>query len=104
MGTKCAPTYATLELGYLKEILYQKVEQIFDLDFKLYFEQNWKRFLDDCFIIFSKKEWVNPKTLVVRHQPSLTDSCFVIDLDGYRHLAFDPLSPVQIKMEAMLVK
>ena len=26
------------------------------LDSKLYFQQNWKRFLDDCFIIFIKDE------------------------------------------------
>ena len=52
----CAPTYTTSVLGYLEEILYQEVEQIFDLYFKLYFEQNWKRFNDDCLIIFTKEE------------------------------------------------
>ena len=57
MGTKFGPSYAKLVLGYLEEILYQKVELIFDLDFKLvYFEKNSKRFLDDCFIIFTKEE------------------------------------------------
>ena len=44
----------TLVLGYLEETVYRKVEDVFDLNFKTYIEENFKRFLDDCFIIFRK--------------------------------------------------
>ena len=54
MGTKFAPTYATLVLGYLEEELYTKLENTHGQDFALYIKQNWKRFLDDCFIIWIK--------------------------------------------------
>ena len=56
MGTKFAPIYATLVLGYLEETLYRKVEDVFDLNFKTYIEENFKRFLDDCFILFRKSD------------------------------------------------
>ena len=46
MGTKFAHVYATLVVGYLEEKLYSKIES----DFALYFMNNWKRFLGDCFI------------------------------------------------------
>ena len=56
MGTKVAPTYATLVLGYFEIRLYEKVEQEFDVQFRQYIEQNWKRYLDDCFILWTKNE------------------------------------------------
>ena len=56
MGTKVAPIYATLVLAYLEEKLYNQAEQEFDQDFRIYLEDNFKRFLDDCFIIFTKAE------------------------------------------------
>lgn len=52
MGTKFAPIYATLVLGYLEEKLYVQIEKDFDSEFRQYIEQNFKRFLDDCFILF----------------------------------------------------
>lgn len=56
MGTKCAPVYATLVLAYLEETLYTKVEDTFGMEFRSYFEENWKRFLDDCFLLFTRSE------------------------------------------------
>ena len=56
VGTKCAPVYATLVLAYLEETLYTEVENAFGSDFKTYFEENWKRFLDDCFLLFNRSE------------------------------------------------
>ena len=53
MGTKFAPTYATLVLAYLEEKLYTRLEDV-NKDLAEYVKGNWKRFLDDCFII-----WVN---------------------------------------------
>lgn len=54
MGTKVAPTYATLTLGYLERTLYRHVSSIFGMEFGLYFEKMWKRFLDDCFILWTR--------------------------------------------------
>ena len=56
MGTKFAPIYATLVFRYLEETLYRKNEDVFDLNFKTYIEENFKRFLDDCFILFRKSD------------------------------------------------
>ncbi|XP_062604091.1 uncharacterized protein LOC134265884, partial [Saccostrea cucullata] len=56
MGTKMAPTYATLTLGYLEEALYEKANEQFDAEFCEYLKRNWKRYLDDCFIIWKKDD------------------------------------------------
>ncbi|XP_062612905.1 uncharacterized protein LOC134274656 [Saccostrea cucullata] len=53
MGTKMAPTYATLTLGYLEEILYEKISDRFDSTTAINIKQKWKRYLDDCFIIWN---------------------------------------------------
>ena len=55
MGTIFTPIYAALILGYLEETPY-KNEDVFDLDFKTYIEENFKRFFDDCFILFTKSD------------------------------------------------
>lgn len=52
MGTKVAPTYATLVLGYLEEMLYSKIETKFGENFTEFVKSNFLRFLDDCFIIW----------------------------------------------------
>ena len=56
MGSKFAPIYATLVLAYLEGKMYEKSEAEFDLDFRRYIEENFKRYLDDCFLIFTKTE------------------------------------------------
>ncbi|KAL5015231.1 hypothetical protein ScPMuIL_009501 [Solemya velum] len=43
MGTKVAPTYANLVMGYLEYKLYEKVKDEFDDDFKQYILEQWKR-------------------------------------------------------------
>ena len=53
MGTKFAPTYATLVLAYLEEKLYTQLESV-NKDLSEYVKHNRKRFLGDCFII-----WIN---------------------------------------------
>ena len=51
MGTKMAPTCATLTLAYLEENLYEiKVKQ-YDNNAKGEFNKLWKRYLDDYFIL-----------------------------------------------------
>jgi hypothetical protein len=54
MGTKVAPTYATLVMRYLEEKLRNKLPGIFDDEFAQYIHHNWKRFLDDIFIFWNK--------------------------------------------------
>ena len=54
MGTKVAPTYATLVLGFLEEKLFTETEQQFGENFGQYIRFNWKRYLDDCFIFWTK--------------------------------------------------
>ena len=56
MGTKVAPIYATLVLAYLEEQLYIRLEKDFNHQFSQYVEENFKRFLDDCFILFTKSD------------------------------------------------
>ena len=50
MGTKLAPTYATLVMGYLELKLYDKIEEKFGTEFSKCFKEEWMRYLDDCFI------------------------------------------------------
>ncbi|CAG2206353.1 unnamed protein product [Mytilus edulis] len=49
MGTKMAPSYATLVLGYLEQLLYEKNES-YGNEFAISLRQNWKRFLDVSFL------------------------------------------------------
>ena len=44
------PTYATLSVGYNEIELYAIITKKFALPVSYYFQQNWKRFLDDCLI------------------------------------------------------
>ena len=54
MGTKFAPVYATRTIGYLKIKLYKKVTEVFGNEFGQTLQTNWKRFLDDCFVPWTK--------------------------------------------------
>ena len=54
MGTKFAPVYSTLTIGYQEELLYKHIKTVFGNDLEDYISQNWKRFLDDCFIPWTK--------------------------------------------------
>ncbi|CAG2254179.1 unnamed protein product [Mytilus edulis] len=50
MGTKVAPTYANLVMGYLEQQMYRQISVQFDQNFSDYVIQFWKRYLDDCII------------------------------------------------------
>ena len=54
MGTKMAPTYANLTLGYLERKLYSELEKK-SANLSSYVKENWWRYLDDCFIIWNDK-------------------------------------------------
>ena len=62
MGTKTAPSYATLTLAFLEEKLYNTIENEYGPATSQEFKQSWKRYLDDCFIIW-KKSWGNIEKL-----------------------------------------
>ena len=51
MGTIFAPIYATLVMAYLEEKLYDIIEINYGRLARTDFENNWDRFLDDCFTI-----------------------------------------------------
>ena len=55
MGTIFAPTYATLSMGFHEIELYTIIRNKFTLPVSNYFDQNWKRVLDDCFIFLRLK-------------------------------------------------
>ena len=50
MGTKMAPSYATLVLGYLENELFSQVSNKMGEEIGHYVYTNWRRFLDDCYI------------------------------------------------------
>lgn len=56
MGTKMAPAYATLVMGYLEMQLYEKFKEKYGNDAKEEFIKLFKRFLDDCFYIWERTE------------------------------------------------
>ena len=56
MGTKVAPTYATLTLGYLEFLLQTEILNLWGEDSANYISKHWKRFLDDCFIIWNQDD------------------------------------------------
>ena len=49
MGTKMAPTYATIVMGYLEANLYKIYEETFGKNEAEKFIKIFKRFLYDCF-------------------------------------------------------
>ena len=54
IGTIFVLTYATLYIGFHEIELCAIIRNKFTLPVSNYFEQNWKRFLDDCIIKFRK--------------------------------------------------
>ena len=63
MGTIFAPTYSTLSMGFHEIELYAIIRNKFTLSVSNYFEQNWKSFLDDCFI-FLRLSLIKPYELL----------------------------------------
>ena len=56
MGTKVAPTYATLVVGFLEIKLFETLEKKFCQHFGNYIRMSWRRYLDDCFVIWDRGE------------------------------------------------
>ena len=62
-GTVFVPTYATLSMGFHEIERYAIIRNKFTLPVSDYFEQNWKRFLDDCFM-FLRLSSIKPNELL----------------------------------------
>ena len=63
MGTIFAPLYATLSMGVREIELYPIIRNKFTLPVSNYIEQNWKRFLDVCFI-FLRLSLIKPNKML----------------------------------------
>ena len=74
MGTKFALIYATLVLAYLEEKLYSEIETKFGKEFAIFIKENWKRFLDECFVFWTKsKDDLKTFLLILNHlNPNLS--------------------------------
>ena len=63
IGTIFAPAYGTLSMDYHEIEIHAIIRNKFTLPVSKDFEQNWKRYLDDCFI-FLRLRLVNPNELL----------------------------------------
>ena len=60
MGTIVTPTtYATLVMGYLELQFYEKCKNKYGVNNGKYIEENWQRFLDECYIALDATN-INP--------------------------------------------
>ena len=50
LGQKCAQVFTTLVIAYLENKLHKKAEELYGHRNGQYIKQNWKQFLDDCFL------------------------------------------------------
>ena len=62
MGTIVAPKHATLVMRYLEIQFYEKLKNEFGVKNGKYIEENWHRFLDDCYIALDATN-INPLKL-----------------------------------------
>jgi hypothetical protein len=124
MGTQMAPTYATLTVGYVEQLLHDKLIIEKGNDYASYVEQYWKRYLDDCFIYWPEAlgdighflEMLNdmhPKLhftmnidkikmpfldiLVIKQNDNLTTDIYHKDTDGYNYVPFNSCHPHHTK-------
>lgn len=86
MGTIFAPTYATIVMGFLEESLYDRIEDKFGQTFRKEIENNWLRFLDDCFIIL-ENDALKPNEFLNILNELNNDIKFTMEVDS-RQLAF----------------
>ena len=56
MGSKMAPTYGTLVMDYLEKQMYMKYEKTFDTEKLQRLMNIFKRFLDDCFVLWKQSQ------------------------------------------------
>ena len=59
MGTIIAQTYTPIELGYLEETLYERMQSKYNYHISNYLKHNWKRLLVFCFKSINR--WIKQK-------------------------------------------
>ena len=76
-GTTVAPTYATLTIAFLEVELYSRIRILYGDAICKYFIENWKRFLDDCFILWKKSfgDFQNILNILNNLDPSINFTC-----------------------------
>ena len=55
MGSNVSVIFAILFMAYLEIQIYQNLRQMYPQDYTEYLIKAWKRFIDDCFLIWNKK-------------------------------------------------
>jgi hypothetical protein len=81
MGTKFAPSYASLTLGYLEIIFYGKVKEKYNVNVLQKLKQNYKRYLDDIFCVWDTND--GDISEVKNMLNSINDKiCFTLDQKG----------------------
>ena len=55
MGSNVSVIFAILFMAYLEIHIYQNVRQMYPQDYAEYLIKAWKRFIDDCLVIWNKK-------------------------------------------------
>ena len=55
MGSIMSVVYANLTLGYLEHLAYEKARTEHGEEYSNYLKEFWKRFLDDCFLLWCNK-------------------------------------------------
>ena len=53
MGTKMAPTYASLVMGFLEVKMYTRIKEVYSSDGYLHLTNSWLRYIDDCWLIWN---------------------------------------------------
>lgn len=53
MGIKMVLIYVIFILGYLEEKMYKEINRLFNEEMEMYIIKYWKRYLDDCFIVWN---------------------------------------------------
>ena len=73
MGSNVSVIFAILFMAYLEIHIYQNVRQMYPQDYAEYLIKAWKRFIDDCFLIWNKKFDFTPFFYMVNNlDPSIT--------------------------------
>ena len=65
MGSNVSVIYAILFMAFLELKLYQNIRRIYSEDYADYLIRAWKRFIDDCFIIWNRLYGFEPFLTVV---------------------------------------
>ena len=60
MDAMVASTYVTVVMGYIEIQFHEKSKNEFGVNNEKYIEENWNRFLQDCYVAFDPTNIVDP--------------------------------------------